>query len=223
MKVFISWSGGKDSALACYRAMQNPEMQVAYFLNMLDETGVRSRSHGLNPELLQQQAKAAGVPMMQRSASWNNYEKEFKKALLDLKKEGVEAGVFGDIDLQAHRDWVERVCGEVGLRAILPLWNENRRKLIDELIGAGFKAKICVTDAKYMDESWLGCDIDAEFIRKAEAAGNIDLCGEKGEYHTFVYDGPIFREPVHFDCEDKIFISNHWALKIVPAKLEIVN
>ncbi len=223
MKVFVSWSGGKDSALACYRAMKDPQIQVACFLNMLDETGTRSRSHGLSPELLQLQANAAGVLMVQRSATWNDYESGFKEALLDLKNRGVEAGVFGDIDLQAHRDWVERVCGEVGLRAILPLWNEGRRKLIDELIGAGFRAKICVTDANYMDESWLGCDIDADFVRKAEAAGNIDLCGEKGEYHTFVYDGPIFKKPVEIVCEDKMLVGNHWVLNLTPAELEDVN
>jgi len=215
MKAFVSWSGGKETSLACYRAMQK-NFGIRYLLNMVSEDGEYSRSHGITSKLLRLQAEEIGVPIVQRKTTWNTYEEEFKKAALDFKKEGIEAGVFGDIDLQEHRDWIERVCQDLDIRPILPLWNERREKLLEEFIQAGFKAIVIATNADFLEKEWLGQKIDKDFIKKLSALGNIDLCGEKGEYHTFVYDGPIFEKPVEFIIGKKIFKDKHWFLELLP-------
>ena len=116
-KTFVSWSGGKDSSLACLRAMK-AGCTVSYLLNMLDETGERERAHGTRPFLLQLQAEAMGIPLIQVSASWEMYELEFTYAVRRLKREGIERGVFGDIDLREHRAWVERVCEELEIEPL---------------------------------------------------------------------------------------------------------
>jgi uncharacterized protein (TIGR00290 family) len=217
LKAFVSWSGGKDSALACFRAIKKG-IKVLYLVNMLGETGKYSRSHGLTAELLKAQASAIGIPIIQKGTNWGNYEEEFKKTISELKKQGITAGVFGDIDVQEHRDWVERVCGEVGIKPILPLWKEEREPLMKELINSGFKAILCSTNASFLGSEWLGREIGFDFLRDLKALGNIDLCGENGEYHTFVYDGPIFKNPVKFSVgkwiqRDKKYFLEVWNVK----------
>ncbi len=214
MRVFISWSGGKDTSLACYRVKNLGNFKVEYLLNMTSEDGKVSRSHGVSSKLLKLQAESLGIPIIQRKVAWRTYEEEFKKAVLGLKKEGIQAGVFGDIDLQEHRDWVERVCKEIGIRPILPLWQENRKNLLEDFIRVGFKAIVVATNAQFLGKEWLGRKIDKEFIDTLEALVNIDLCGERGEYHSFVYDGPIFKKPVEFIVGKKILKDKHWFLEL---------
>jgi len=132
-----------------------------------------------------------------------------------LKKQGVVCGVFGDIDLQEHRDWVERVCRETGIKAILPLWQRKREELIKEFIDAGFKAVVCATNADYLGKEWLGRKVDKKFIEDLKDKGGVDLCGEKGEYHSFVFDGPVFKKAVRFTVGRKIFKKQHWFLELI--------
>ena len=195
-QVFVSWSGGKETSLACYRAMQNKDVEVSCLLNMVSGDGKHSRTHGVGSGLLRLQAEAMEIPIVQRKTTWGTYEEEFKKAVTDLKKEGVEAGVFGDIDLQEHRDWVERVCKDVDIKPILPLWKGKREDLLEEFIQAGFKAIVVATQAELLGKEWLGREIDKKFMEDLKVLQNIDLCGEKGEYHTFVTDGPIFKKKI---------------------------
>ncbi|MGC8796391.1 diphthine--ammonia ligase [Thermodesulfovibrio sp.] len=195
LKAFVSWSGGKDSSLAFYRARMKG-IHIICLINMLSEDGNYSRSHGISSELLKIQAEAIGVPIIQKKTTWESYEEEFKKTLLWLKKEGVHAGVFGDIDIQEHKDWVEKICMETGIKAILPLWNEEKEILLGEFINSGFKAIVCSINSFFLGSEWLGREVDFDFIKDLKVLGNIDLCGEKGEYHTFVYDGPIFKFPI---------------------------
>jgi len=183
---------------------------------MVSEDGMRSRSHGLRSELLKLQAQAMGIPIVQRKTTWQNYEEEFKKAVGSFVKEGVQAGVFGDIDFQEHRDWVDRVCKEVGIKPILPLWKREREKLITEFVHLGFKAIIVATNSEFLGKEWLGRRIDRKLIKELKATGNVDLCGEGGEYHTFVYDGPIFKKPVEFTMGKKVLKDKHWFLEISP-------
>jgi len=216
-KAFVSWSGGKDSALACYSATKNNEVEIAYLLNMLSENGTHSRSHHLSVAVLKAQAEAVGIPIMQRQAAWGDYEEEFKKALAVFKEEGVQTGVFGDIDVQEHRDWVERVCGETGLNAILPLWQRSRESLMDEFIAIGFKAVIVAVKFGCMGSQWLGRQLDRQFVEDMKHLPQVDLCGENGEYHTFVYNGPIFKAPVAFSVGEKIETQDaHCFLDITP-------
>ena len=215
MKAFACWSGGKESAISCYRA-EKMGIDVAYLVNMVSEDGRYSRSHRIPSALLRMQAEAIGIPIVQCNTSWKDYEEKFKKRITRLKKEGIEIGVFGDIDIQEHRDWVEDACKDSGIRPILPLWKEKREKLLNDFIKEDFKAIVVVTQANLLGRGWLGQRVDKKFMKRLKALGNIDLCGEKGEYHTLVFDGPIFKEPLEIITGNKIFKDNHWFLEIVP-------
>ena len=127
-QVFASWSGGKDCCFACYRASLSG-LKVRYLANMVTEGGRRSWTHGLSSELLQVQSRAIGIPLIQRRTTRDNYEAEFKAMLLALKQEGVSGGVFGDIDLEEHRQWIDRVCREVDITPHLPLWGRGQEHL----------------------------------------------------------------------------------------------
>ena len=211
-KAFASWSGGKDSMLALYRAIRTVE--VTYLLNMLSEDGVSSRSHGLNAELLRAQATAMGKTIIQRPSSWKGYERTFKEAVLGLKRKGVTVGVFGDIELQEHRDWIERVCSDLEIEPLFPLWGAGREELINEFISAGFRAIVVSTNADNLGKEWLGREINGDFVRDLKELGDVDLCGELGEYHTFVFDGPLFRYPVGFRLGAKRLKGNRWFLEV---------
>ena len=194
VKAFCSWSGGKESAYALHKA-QRQGMEVSFLLNMVSEDGKRSRSHGVPAELLIKQADGIGIPIIQAGCWWNDYEKKFKNAVSSMN--GIEAGIFGDIDIQEHRDWVERVCNELGIMPILPLWKEKREEFLHTFINDGFKA--VVVAAK--DNSLIGRRINEQFITDLKSMDDIDLCGERGEYHTFVFDGPIFKRPVKMSSD----------------------
>jgi len=212
-RVFVSWSGGKESVLALFRA-KNQGADIRFLLNMANTTGKVSRSHGIPAALMQEQADALGIPLVQGKASWNSYEQEFKKALSKFKEKRIEAGVFGDIDLDAHREWVERVCSECSLTAYLPLWQGSREELMSEFIGSGFRAVVVVVNTDYLGREWLGREIDESFVDGIKKLGNVDICGEKGEFHTFVYDGPSFKEPVRFTFGKRISTKNYSFLEL---------
>ncbi len=214
MKAFVSWSGGKESMLACYKAMQNHHIEISYLLNMVSEDGSSSRSHGIGSDLLRAQGEAMGIPIIQPSVSWEGYEGEFKNALGVLKENGISVGVFGDIDVYEHRDWVERVCLDMGIKPILPLWKGKRDELILEFIGLGFKSIIVACNPKFLGKEWLAREINEMFINDLKALPHIDLCGENGEFHTFVYDGPIFKKPVKFITGKKTFDDKRFLLEV---------
>lgn len=194
-RFFCSWSGGKDSCLSLYRELKRGHECVSLF-TMTDEDGELSRSHGLTPDALRIQAESLGIPLCKAGASWDLYEDEFKKQLSRYRDEQVYHGVFGDIDLEPHRDWVTRVCGEAGISPLLPLWKKNRAALVREFIDAGFRAVIVVVNCSMMPSEFLGREIDPDLIGELERIG-VDPCGENGEYHTFVYDGPLFRKKIN--------------------------
>lgn len=192
---FSSWSGGKDSCLALYRAMQRGGVPRRLF-TMLSEDGLRSRSHGLPPSVIAAQAAALRIPALTGRAGWDDYEAVFLASLAELRAAGLTDGVFGDIDLEPHREWVERVCGQRQITAHLPLWQEPRRDLLAEFIGAGFMATIvAVCDAR-LPSYFLGRQMDWSLVAELEAAG-VDACGEEGEFHTVVTGGPLFSAPLN--------------------------
>lgn len=194
LRAFVSWSGGKDAALSCYRAMKHCEVKC--LLNMVSENGLTSRAHGVRTNVLRAQADAMELPIIQQKTSWETYEREFKAAVSRLKEDGIEAGIFGDIDLAEHREWVERVCREVGVTAVLPIWEENREDLLMEFINAGFEALVISVRNDMLGPEWLGRTINSRFIADLSTVENVDLAGEKGEYHTLVVSGPIFKKKV---------------------------
>ena len=192
---FVSWSGGKDSCLALWRSQQSG-FKVTHLLTALEETGSRVRSHGVSVQLMRAQAAALKLDIEFLSASWKEYEYQFIEKLTFLKSLGIQSGIFGDIDLIAHREWEEKVCGAAGIAACLPLWNEDRLSLVSEFFHAGFKARVSCVDGRFLDDTFGGCEFDQSFIDRLPAG--VDACGENGEFHTFVYDGPNFINPVQW-------------------------
>ena len=193
-RFFCSWSGGKDAYLALQRATLRRGVP-AVLVCMLHEDGRVSRGHGLPIALLEEQAAALGIPLVTRATTWDGYEATFVSALHELAAQGVEAGVFGDIDLQAHRDWALGVCEVAGLSCHLPLWQEPRRRLLDEFLAGGSRATIVAVDSAKLGAEFLGLELDDAVITRLEAAG-ADACGEEGEYHTMVTSAPLFSRPV---------------------------
>jgi uncharacterized protein (TIGR00290 family) len=209
VKVFSSWSGGKECALATYKAISQGH-EVLYLLNFISEDGERSRSHGIKAGVLALQAEAIGIPLIQVKTSWENYEENFKKVVREFKDKSIEGGVFGDMDLEEHREWVARVCGEVGIKAFLPLWGMEPEKLIDEFLKLKFKAMVVATR---LEESLLGKVLDEALVRRIVKLGS-HPCGESGEYHTFVSAGPIFRRALKVTKGERERRDNMWFWEI---------
>ncbi len=217
-EAFASWSGGKDSCLACYRAIMSG-VKVRYLLNMITEDGLRSRSHGLAAQWLQMQAEVIGIPLIQRRMTGSDYETEFKSVLLALKQEGITAGVFGDIDLEGHRQWIERVCSETGIVPHLLLWGEDQNKIMQDFIDLGFEAVVVATKADLLGKEWLGRKLNMDFVTDLGKLGNITPCGEAGEYHTLVINGPLFQKRMEIVEANKVLREGHWFLEIGKCKL----
>ena len=203
MKAFCSWSGGKDSCLALNRAARNG-YEITHLLTMFDESGERSRSHSVSRDVMQAQADALGLNLITPSASWQSYETIFVKELKRLKAQNFDAAIFGDIDLQAHRDWEEKVCAAAGIEAVLPLWDENRLDLVEEFFAEGFRSVVICVNEKFLPKEFCGRVFDEQFIK--DLPPEVDACGENGEFHTFVFDGKLFKHPVEYKIEE---IYNH--------------
>lgn len=193
-KFIASFSGGKDSTLALYKAMKVGE--VVGLIVMLEEEGKRSRSHGMPPELIRAQAHSIGLPVYTAAASWEDYEKVFISLLEKAKSQGAEVLVTGDLDMPAHGCWHEKVTNNAGLKLGMPLWGMNHRKVVEEFINLGFTTVIVTVNLSLgMREDDLGRILTHEYVVELEARG-IDPCGEGGEFHTTVIDGPIFKHPI---------------------------
>ena len=198
MKAFVSWSGGKDCMLALHRFLKKPGNKVECLINMCNRDGTHSRSHGLKKQLIQTQANCMEIPIIQQATNREGYAKSFKHVINKLKVENVDAGVFGDIYLKEHRVWIEQLCAELDIVPIFPLWEANTAELLKEFIDEGFKTIIVAVNNSKLGRDWLGCRIDTEFLNDIMQQKNIDPCAENGEYHSFVYDGPLFKKPVSF-------------------------
>jgi diphthine-ammonia ligase len=216
-QVYCSWSGGKDSALALHEAV-GAGAEPRFLVSMLTEGGERSRSHGLPRGLLAAQAAAIGVPIRFGAATWAGYRKEFVRVVGEgIAATDARAGVFGDIDTDEHRDWEEGVCAEVGTEAVLPLWRRDRRAVTDQLLASGFEAVIVAVRDGVLPPSLLGRTLDQAVLAKIEAAG-ADACGENGEFHTFVVDGPIFRGAVDVELGQVSLRDGVWFVDLLPTR-----
>ncbi|MBA2862991.1 diphthine--ammonia ligase [Methanococcus maripaludis] len=209
---FSSWSGGKDGCLALYRA-ENMGLQIPYLFTMIEECGERSRSHGLRKSLLKAQADAMGKTWEYKKATWDEYETEFLSYLHQKQGSGITHGIFGDIDLENHRKWVEGVCGTENIEALLPIWQEPRKDLIKEFLDAGFVARIIAIDTKRVPKRYLGMTFSETLIEEFETLG-IDACGENGEFHTVVLDGPNFMYPLDIEFGKVFTVDSYLKLDI---------
>jgi diphthine-ammonia ligase len=218
-KVFVSWSGGKDGCLALYRAIKSG-MDVHCLANMIHEDGQRSWSHGIRAAVIKKQAEAMGIPIVQQKTTGENYEAVFIEMLKNFQREGVQGGVFGDIDFLPHREWDEKVCRESGISAYLPLWANDQKKLMEEFIDAGFKAVVVTVKAELLGKEVLGRTVDRKFLNFLAGLKNVTPCGEAGEFHTLVVDGPLFRKQLEIIKSEKVTRGDYLFLEILEMKLK---
>jgi uncharacterized protein (TIGR00290 family) len=199
-KAVVNWSGGKDSALALYRVTRLETLSVSSLLTTVSETLQRVSMHGVRVELLERQAEHIGLPLVKvplpDMPDMPTYEAAMKESLTKVRADGTGLCVFGDIFLEDLRKYREDKLAELGMRCLFPLWKIPTDKLINEFIDLGFKAIIVCVDEKHLDRSYVGRIIDHSFVNDLPA--DVDPCGENGEFHSFVFDGPIFRRPVGF-------------------------
>ena len=212
-KALVSWSGGKDSCFAAIKAIEQG-YEPAVLLNVLNEEGQISRSHGIPSSILQVQARSLRLPIHLVASSWKDYESNFTGALANLKEQyGLSHAVFGDIDLQDHRSWEEKVCTKALLTAVLPLWQQNRKTLVLEMLAYGLKT-IIVSCNEIMGERFIGAQLTPGLIEELESLG-VDACGENGEYHTLVLDGPQFSFPITVAVKRSLQHNNYWFADLV--------
>ncbi|QHW31344.1 diphthine--ammonia ligase [Paenibacillus rhizovicinus] len=189
-----SFSGGKDSTLALYKSMQVGE--AIGIIVMLEEEGKRSRSHGMPPELIRAQAEAIGLPVYMASASWEDYEREFMVLLEQAKQRGAEALVTGDLDMPVEDCWHDKVTRNAGLKLGMPLWEMDHFEVVAAFIDLGFESVLVTVNLSLgMREEDLGRTLTHDYVKELQARG-IDPCGEGGEFHTTVIDGPLFKHRI---------------------------
>ncbi|HWO90761.1 MAG TPA: hypothetical protein VNP53_02235 [Methylomirabilota bacterium] len=188
------WSGGKDSALALDRAGR-AGLEVARLVSFYDSATRRVRFHATRVEMLEAQAAAAGIGLRAIPTTWAEMEANLRHELASLREDGFAGVVFGDIHLADVRAWYEDRVTDAGLEHVEPIWGEPPQLLLDEFISSGGRAVITCVDLAKLDEAWLGRVIDQRFASEIGTTG-VDPCGENGEYHSFAFAGPVFKEPL---------------------------
>ena len=190
----LMWSGGKDSALALWRARRQG-LNVDWLVNVYDRATARVRFHATPIEAIARQAEAARVPLVQMPTDWETFDAALRAAFAGLVEQGCRGVVFGDIHLADVRAWYEERTRAAGLEHVEPLWGEAPAALLAEFVAIGGRAVVTCIETTKLDDAWLGRVIDADFVRDIARTG-IDPCGENGEYHSFAYSGPFFTGPV---------------------------
>ena len=200
MKCAVFYSGGKDSALATYRAIKDGHVLALMITTYSDDDG-HSHFHKLKEDLLKDVSESLGVPLMLVKTNTASYADNCETTLHQAKKAGVEACVFGDIDFEHNRKWWTEKCEEAGLVPLFPLWGQGHRETVYELIDSGFVATITTINSELLTNDFIGQRLTKELAERIAATG-ADICGENAEYHTFISDGPIFKTPVNFTLNE---------------------
>jgi uncharacterized protein (TIGR00290 family) len=203
----FNWSGGKDSALALFKVKRQNMFNVRYLLTSVNEQNARVSMHGVRAALLQQQAQYIGISLHQlllpEMPSMEIYEQYMLNTLQQFGKEGMKHSIFGDIFLEDLRTYRESLSAKANFQAVFPLWKLSTKDLMQEFLSLGFQAIVVCVNTQYLDKSFAGRMIDTDFIKDLPAG--VDLCGENGEYHSFVFNGPIFSKPVSFTIGETIY------------------
>jgi len=209
-----SWSGGKDSCFASYLAIRK-----GLNISGLVHFDRPNNLHGVDPGMIRLQAELAGIPFIQKRVMAEDFEPEFKRTVGELAVKGAQGMVFGDIYLEPHKEWVDRVCGELGILPFEPLWGMKTEDIIRDFIDCGFETIVASGDQKLIDKKYIGRKMDQDFIEYLRSK-KLDVCGESGEFHTFVTSGPLFRGKINITDADVISRDGFWFLDI--KKYEVV-
>jgi uncharacterized protein (TIGR00290 family) len=203
----FNWSGGKDSALALHRVIESKEYNVEHLLTTVNGFHNRVSMHGVRVELMQKQAQSIGLPLYQvrlsETPAMEEYNEQMERAWKKFRAAGIGYSIFGDIFLEDLRKYREEQLAQVNLQAVFPIWKRDTAGLLNHFIELGFKAVLVCVNEKYLDKSFAGRLIDESFVR--DLPPHVDPCGENGEYHSFVFDGPIFKTPVAFTKGEVVY------------------
>ena len=206
-KSFFNWSGGKDSSLALYHALRDKSYFIQKLLTNVNNQYRRVSMHGVREELLEQQAASIGIPLQKLvlpdQPSMAEYELQMMQIMKQFREEEFTHSIFGDIFLEDLKIYREAQLTKVNMTGVFPLWKRDTTELIDEFIDLGFKTIVVCVKAEVLDESFAGRIIDKDFLK--DLPRNVDPCGENGEFHTFVFDGPVFSYPVSYQTGEKVF------------------
>lgn len=213
-KVTISWSGGKDSVFALYKIFHSGQYEIVHLHTVLSDENRRVGLHGVPEELIQQQAQALGFPLkkllLKVSDDHDAYTDLMQSFYHQCAEEGIAAVVFGDIFLEDLKAFREGLLHTAGITGVFPLWKTDTHILVENFLHAGFKTIICSANKKYFSADDLGLTLNLEWISQMPL--EVDVCGENGEFHTFVYDGPIFKNPVRFNLGKVIEKTYSWKM-----------
>lgn len=205
IKCIFNWSGGKDSSLALYHCLQNPDLDIRYLVTTINDAADRISMHGVRTELLIQQAESIGIPLYQirlpEMPDTETYDNTMRQHLEKFKKEGITHSIFGDIFLEDLKKYRDERLAEIGMTGIYPLWKRDSRELINEFFELGFGTVIACTQERL--ERIAGKEITPELIMALP--GDVDVCGENGEFHTFAFKGPIFSKEIRYKIGEKVF------------------
>jgi len=217
-KVLLSWSGGKDSAMALYEIQKAKKYEILGLLTTVTEDYDRISMHGVRSVLLQQQAQSLGFPLeklfIPRETSIEEYESKLEIALTMFQQDGVSLVVFGDIFLEGIRKYREEKLSKIGMTGLFPLWKKRSADLAHAFIDLGFKAVVTCVDPKVLDKAFVGRLIDERFL--AELPANVDPSGENGEFHSFVFEGPIFKERIPCTVGEVVLRGSFYFCDLLP-------
>ena len=219
-KVLFAWSSGKDSARSFFELKRDANYEITGLMTTVTEGYERISMHGVRVALLEQQAEVMGMPLekvyIPKESSNESYETAMKHCLYTHKAHGVSAVAFGDLFLEDLKNYREKRLSEAGMKAIFPLWKRDTKELAYSFIRLGFKAIVTCVDSQALDGSFAGRFYDEQFL--ADIPSSVDACGENGEFHTFVYEGPIFKRPVLFERGGVVVRENRFYFcEIVPS------
>lgn len=206
-KAFFNWSGGKDSAMSLYRLQRDGRYPIACLLTSINKEFQRISMHGVRRELLEEQARLLNIPLeileVREQITMPEYNELLRRRLSGFKQQQIEYAIFGDIFLEDLKKYREDQLSQVGIKGVFPIWKESTHDLIEEFLDLGFKAITVCVNEKFLDRSFVGRVMDRQFFKDLPA--NVDPCGENGEYHSFVFDGPILKEPVRFKTGEIVY------------------
>jgi uncharacterized protein (TIGR00290 family) len=217
-KVLMAWSGGKDSCLALHEIKNHGKYSVAALLTTVTRDYDRISMHGVRRELLEQQAASLGLPLHQilisKGASNDEYEAKVAETFAEYREKGIDTIVFGDLFLEDIRAYREQFLARNNMRGLFPVWKRDTATFIREFLDLGFRAVVTCIDSKILDQSFAGRLIDETFLSSLPV--QVDPCGENGEFHTFVFDGPGFSAPIKFSLGETVLRESLWFCDLLP-------